>query len=772
MSWTDLRIARFANVTADKPKDHPTIGTVLAEIRQPAQAVERLVERIRAAASKAERNQLKARLPAVVFAADMHTRAKPVPLDDKIASLTGYCCLDLDDLGTPADAVEAKRRLTADPHIAAAFLSPSGAGVKALVRLPDPQDFRSGWSAASAYLQRVHHLRADPARKDLVGLCFLSHDPDIHIASGEVPPIPEEDLVVNAPIATDRHRHLLHTAVQLRDRGADRAAIRTGVDAEAERCTRDVSASERRGIVDWVMSQVEVRSAPDPWPEMRPLTTTREPPSLDLDTAIPDELPDLRNLIRGTSQALQMPVEMVAPLAVSLASLGAARVLEVEPMPGWREPAPVWVSIVAEPSERKTALLAAMAAPVYAWQKAQRDHLGPALARYQEERHQAEARLSGLRATLAKPSRGGPPADPERMTDQAMQLAEGLAAMPDLRAPDLITADATPEAARDLLVRNGEKLGAIAAEGDVVDVLLGRYGDGKANLGLFLSGHAGDYCPAHRVGRDQPLEHPAIVCALMVQPHVVEQVLADPAAVGRGLVARFSFIAPRTWVGRRELQPPACDPFAVQWWLDALVRLLDLPWPGKVVIGPDGPMRCGVATRILPLDPGAFACHLALRAAIEPRLAPDTGDLRHLRAYAGKLPGAIARIALAFQALADPQAEAVSESCMRAACAWSEFLLGHTQAVVGEAGDPDGALARKILHWVQKKGEPTFTAGECYRDHRTQQVARPEDIVPAIDLLVAHGLIRRLPEAPSQRGGRPALRYEVRSGRLASGDQA
>lgn len=62
-------------------------------------------------------------------------------------------------------------------------------------------------------------------------------------------------------------------------------------------------------------------------------------------------------------------------------------------------------------------------------------------------------------------------------------------------------------------------------------------------------------------------------------------VLADPAAVGRGLVARFSFIAPRTWVGHRELQPPACDPFAVQWWQNALVRLLDLPWPGKVVSG-------------------------------------------------------------------------------------------------------------------------------------------------------------------------------------------
>lgn len=207
--------------------------------------MERLFERIRAATSKAERNQLKARLPAVVFAADLHSRAKAVPLEDKIASLTGYCCLDLDDLGTQADAVEAKRRLAADPHIAAAFLSPSGAGVKALVRLPDPQDFRRGWAAASAYLQRVHHLHADPARKDLVGLCFLSHDPDIHSASGEVPPIPQEDLAVNAPIATDRHQHLLHTAVRLRDRGADRSAIRTEVDAEAERCTRDGASRHR-----------------------------------------------------------------------------------------------------------------------------------------------------------------------------------------------------------------------------------------------------------------------------------------------------------------------------------------------------------------------------------------------------------------------------------------------------------------------------------------------------------------------------------------------
>ncbi len=190
-------------------------------------------------------------------------------------------------------------------------------------------------------------------------------------------------------------------------------------------------------------------------------------------------------------------------------------------------------------------------------------------------------------------------------------------------------------------------------------------------------------------------------------------------------------------------------------------RLLALPWPGRVVVGPDGPMRCALSVRVLRLTSEARAILLDLRTALEPRLSPDGGDLHRLAAFASKLPGAVARIALAFQALEDAQAEVVGADCMRAACAWAPFLLAHAESVMGEAGDPAVASARKVWRWIDVGLRQTFTAGECYRDNRSTRLASPEALMPALDLLEAHGLVRRLPSAPSPKGGRPSLRYEV-----------
>jgi hypothetical protein len=500
---------------------------------------------------------------------------------------------------------------------------------------------------------------------------------------------------------------------------------------------------------------------PDDWPVIEPFNQTSDPPALDMATAIPPCLPNLATFIGQTSIALQVPMEMVAPLVMSIASLGVSRSLEVECQTGWREPAPLWVACLASPGERKSALLSMIAEPVHAWQKREREHLRVELAKYMEERRQLEARLAGLRSSMSrKPGAKGEVGpclgDLQR---QAEGLVEELEGMPELRMPDLITADATPEAARDLLGRNGEKLGIIAAEGDQLDVLLGRYGEGKANLGLFLNGHAGDPCPAHRVGRDMPLERPALVCSLAVQPQAVETMLANPEAVGRGLVARFMFIKPRSWLGKRLLEPAPMDSDVVEWWRERIVRLLSMTWPGKVVIGPDGPMRCRVPARILTLSPGAYQCHLALRAELEPRIEPEHGDLSFISAFASKLPGAIARISLAFQALADVDAKEITEDCMRAACAWAPFLLGHAQAIMGGTGDPEGALARKVWRWIEKGKRWTFTAGECYRENRSAIVDHPTVITTALEILMRHGLIRQ--SEMEQSKGRRADRYEV-----------
>jgi len=782
-SWANSRVTLFDTCRSDEPSAHPTVAEVLEMIRQPSAAVADVVHRIRTSAIKTVRDAGKRTLPAVVFAADLSTRDRDIPLAGKVLSRSGLCCLDFDHLGEAV--AEHKEAIAADAYTAAVFLSPGGAGLKVLVCFADPERFLECWRAAVDHYQNRHGLVADPARKDVAGLCYLSVDPEMVAAAGEVltfaplnPPADSAREWASRPLATvpanaipngQRNATLASLAGTMRNRGMSADAIQAALKAEnLTRCSPPLDDGEVAGIANSVARYAPAEPAtPAPWPVITPLHAGPVLMDLDLTQAIPKGLPQLAAFMRQTSTALQVPVEMVAPLVLSVASLGTARALEVECWPGWVEPAPVWVAVLADPGERKSALLASIAHPVYRWQREERERLADDLACYAEKRRQVEARLAGLRAAMSKPPSittrrsQHATADLTSMERDAGDLAKSLGSMPDLRAPELVTADTTPEAARDLLARNGEKLAIIAAEGDQLDVLLGRYGDGKANLGLFLGMHAGDYCPAHRVGRDVALERPAGVLCLCVQPQAVDAILASPEAVGRGLVARFLFVRPCTWMGRRELEPPPVDRCTAAWWEAAMQRLLALPWPGRVVVGPDGPMRCALSVRVLRLTSEARAILLDLRTALEPRLSPDGGDLHRLAAFASKLPGAVARIALAFQALEDAQAEVVGADCMRAACAWAPFLLAHAESVMGEAGDPAVASARKVWRWIDVGLRQTFTAGECYRDNRSTRLASPEALMPALDLLEAHGLVRRLPSAPSPKGGRPSLRYEV-----------
>jgi hypothetical protein len=767
--WLSARVAWFASDHAEIPTEHPTISKVLGIIRQPSPKGVDLVQRIRATGDKDERTRLKHELPAVTPACDLWTRKRDVPQDDKVISRSGLACLDFDGLDN-AEAI--RNSLVGDPFTCAAFLSPGGHGLKVLVRLADPVQFLPCWQSAVAYFATKYGLRADQARKDLCGLCYLSHDPDLYIADFDpdaFQPIANPTPVSTPPRSTataipegERNTTLTKMAGAMRRQGATPEGILAALKTEnAIHCETPLPDGEVVRIAKSV-ARYEPAAGPEPerWPEPRPLLDAATPPDLDLKAAIPANLPELADFIRQTSTALQVPVELVAPLVVSVASLGVARAMEVQCQPGWIEPAPVWVACLAEPGERKSALLASIARPVHQWQSDERKRLGPELAQYDEKRRQLEARLGGLRTAMAKPKGKDGACDLSTLQQQSAGLAAELASMPELLTPTLVTSEATPEAARELLACNGEKLAVITAEGDQLDVVMGRYGDGKANLGVFLAGHSGDCCPAHRVGRDLSLFHPALVCCFAIQPQAVEAVLSSPEAVGRGLVARFMFIRPRTWMGKRELEPAPVQGAIAGWWDQVIRRLLDMPWLGKVVLGPDGLMRSGIVVRVLSLTDEAHRILCDLRAGLELRLDRESGDLRHLSAFASKLSGAVSRIALAFQALADSDAEAVGTESMRAAICWAPFLIGHAQAVVGEASDPVGALARKVWRWIESGQRWTFTSGECYRDNRSLKVNSSDALTPAFDLLEAHNLIRRPPDEPGKRGPK-GRRWEV-----------
>jgi hypothetical protein len=83
--------------------------------------------------------------------------------------------LDFDHL---QDVTGSKARLASDPHAVLCFVSPSGAGLKLVIRIePDPAGHGASFDAARAYFQDRYGLEADPSGRDLSRLCFLSHDP-------------------------------------------------------------------------------------------------------------------------------------------------------------------------------------------------------------------------------------------------------------------------------------------------------------------------------------------------------------------------------------------------------------------------------------------------------------------------------------------------------------------------------------------------------------------------------------------------------------------
>ena len=84
---------------------------------------------------------------------------------------------DFDKLPNPE---QVRDLLGADPHTVAAFLSPSGQGVKAVLRIPaNPDQHLKSFRGAEAYFRERYALKLDQSCKDVNRLCFVSHDPEL-----------------------------------------------------------------------------------------------------------------------------------------------------------------------------------------------------------------------------------------------------------------------------------------------------------------------------------------------------------------------------------------------------------------------------------------------------------------------------------------------------------------------------------------------------------------------------------------------------------------
>jgi len=493
--------------------------------------------------------------------------------------------------------------------------------------------------------------------------------------------------------------------------------------------------------------------APESWPDPEPLDGGEGPPTIDLDACFAP-VPELRDYVAAVGTAYQVDPAMPAMLALSCLSLAASRAIEVKLAPDWKQPAPVWSCLIAEPGERKSAVFGELTRAILEHEKARAEELDAPLARYEAKRSLNLKRKQVAEGKAASKKDYG-------AEQEAMRLAEDLERMEPLRTPRLLAQDATPESCIELAHRNGGRLGIFDAESSALENALGRYQD-RPNLDFFLKAHEGDaYTFTRRKGDDFTLERPALVMALCVQPHAAANLLENGAAVGRGLFARFLYCKPQSLKGRRNLEPPPVPEALRQWWGDTIRRILELPYPGEVYApNAETVERRECESRGLSLSAEAAALFLDLRARIERELAAKDGQLDGTHGWAEKLAGAVGRIALSLELARDPHAVEVSAEIMAAAVAWTHFLIPAFRHVAAAADlDPLHRQAARVLGWIQRERLAAFSHRDMHRKLRCKGFKRSSDWVPVAQLLIERGCLSEAP--PEKTDGRPSRRYIV-----------
>jgi len=121
---------------------------------------------------------LKNTLPVVCFSGEFLSRK-----DADLKEHSGLIILDFDHLIDPAGT---KEKLALDEHILSVWISPSGDGLKALVRITNPERHRDHFRALQVYFDETHQLEVDTSGKNESRACYESYDSDIVIKDGSI----------------------------------------------------------------------------------------------------------------------------------------------------------------------------------------------------------------------------------------------------------------------------------------------------------------------------------------------------------------------------------------------------------------------------------------------------------------------------------------------------------------------------------------------------------------------------------------------------------
>ena len=450
----------------------------------------------------------------------------------------------------------------------------------------------------------------------------------------------------------------------------------------------------------------------------------------------------VRPFVEAVAETTQTPVDMAGTAALAvMASCIQGRYL-VEAKADWTEPVNLYALIVAEPSERKSAVTSLMIKPVNLFEKEYNKIHAADVEKSRMQKRILEKRQHSVEDKIAKGK-----ADESELDSIVSEIAK----FKELSPMQLYVDDVTPEKLISVMAEQGGIASVISAEGGIFDQLAGGMYSKSVNIDVFLKGHAGDTIRIDRIGRNsESISSPALTLLFAVQPNVLSGLMQNNTFRGRGLTARFLYTVPSTQVGKRKYRTLPIPSEAERQYHLLINNLLDEEYNPTIEI-----------PETITLSEEADEMLEAFSTELETKLRTEYADFSD---WAGKLCGAIVRISgilcraerngcyLFFQ---ENEPLIVDGETMHRAIALGQYYTEHARAAYMLMGaDPVIRQCKYVLNAIVNAGLSELSKRDIMRLCRSFKKA--DDLQPVLNRLCEYGYLSPKPNNARNGSGRPA----------------
>lgn len=442
---------------------------------------------------------------------------------------------------------------------------------------------------------------------------------------------------------------------------------------------------------------------------------------------------------------------MAAVCDLSVVSTAMHKKYRVSIKPDWDENVNLYSLVIANPSERKSPVIKAIANILHRYEATYNEANALKLEINHERHKQLKTNITDAQKKLSN----------QKITQEEYENALSEFVSFKLMHPLMILADdITPEALAIKLNEQEDTLAILSSEGGFFDIISGTYAD-NVNIDIVLKGYSGDSFKVDRVSRQGTNYIKCVILSLLltIQPKVIEKMMDNDIFVGRGLNARFLYSFPTSKVDSRKFNTPAISYELKKDYEDLIFYILDEDQSKLEYIS-----LTAEATEILK----------PFYEEIESRLDKD---LKALSDWGGKLVGTTCRIAAILARsrdtryntlLATDEASITPEkdgevlifsSDMFNAIIIARYFIEHAKHAFNAMGiDGETKLAIDIVNYLKTLGETKteITSRELSIAFRQYKIDR---LLPVLELLINYGYLEQ--KENENKRGRPSNIYLI-----------